>query len=96
MRTGRRAAQRAAEHRVVPLHGPTVLADEQVGVVGDRVTELADGDLPLGLRVVEVVRQRQRAAQAVVCSRIRSAVRQAQARSRFGPRRSRRSAAAGR
>ena len=38
-------------------------------MVGDRVAELADGDLPLGLRVVEVVRQGQRAPQAVVDAR---------------------------
>ena len=32
----------------------------------DRVAQLADGDLPFGLRIVEVVRQRQRAPDAVV------------------------------
>src|SRR4029079_8596195 len=35
----------------------------------DRVTELTDSDLPLGLRVAEIVRKCQRAAKAVVDAR---------------------------
>jgi hypothetical protein len=38
-------------------------------MVGDRVAQLTDGDLPFRLRVVEVVRERKRAPKAVVDAR---------------------------
>ena len=37
--------------------------------MGDRMTQLSDGNLPFRLRIVEVVRQRQRAPDAVVDAR---------------------------
>ena len=63
------AAQRTAEHRVVPLHRPAVLGHERIRMLGDRVAKAADGHLPLRLRIVEVVGERERAPQAVVDAR---------------------------
>ncbi len=58
-------AQRAAEDRVVPVHRVMRLLGERRGMDGDRVAQPAQCELPLGLRLVEHIRQRQRTPDAV-------------------------------
>ena len=58
-------AQRAAEHRVVPVHREPALVGERVGVAGDHVAELAGGQLPVRPRLAGQAGQRYRAAQPV-------------------------------
>ena len=64
------AADGAAEHRVVPVHRERRLVQEQVAVLAQRVAEPAAGELPLGLRLVEQLGERDAGAQATGrCSR---------------------------
>ena len=62
---GARAAQRAAEHRVVPVHREPALVRERLGVAGDDVAELVGGELPVRLRLPGEPGDRDRAAQPV-------------------------------
>ena len=63
------AADRAAEHRVVPVHRERRLVGEQVAVLAHRVAEPAAGELPLRLRVVEQLGERDAGAQRLVDAR---------------------------
>ncbi len=63
------AAHRAAEDRVVPVHRVRRLVQEQVAVLAQGVPEPTTGQLPLRLRVVEQVGQRDPGAQRVVDAR---------------------------
>ena len=54
------AADRAAEDRVVPVHRERRLVQEAVAVLAQRVAEPAGGELPLGLRLVEQLGERER------------------------------------
>ena len=68
-RPARGAADRAAQHRVVPVHREGALVQEQVAVLAQRVPEPAPRQLPLGLLVVEQLRQRHPGPQRVVDAR---------------------------
>ena len=59
------AAQRAAEHRVVPVHREPALVRERLRVAGDDVAELVGGELPVRLRLPGEPGDRDRAAQPV-------------------------------
>ena len=68
------AADRAAEHRVVPVHRERRLVQEQVAVLAQRVAEPAAGELPLRLRLVhQLGRARRRRAATGRCSSSRRA-----------------------
>ena len=58
------AADRAAEHRVVPVHRERRLVQEQVAVLAQRVAEPAGGQLPLRLRVVHQLGRARRPARS--------------------------------
>src|SRR5260370_5466321 len=62
----RAAPQRPAEYRVVPVHREPALVGERLGVAGHRVPELAGGELPVRLRLADVLGERDRAAQRLV------------------------------
>src|SRR5258707_9807719 len=62
----RGAPQRPAEDRVVPVHREPALVGERLGVAGHRVPELAEGEFPVRLRLADVLRERDRAAQRLV------------------------------
>ena len=64
-----RAAERAAEDRVVPVHGEPALVRERLRVAGHQVPELVRRELPVRPRVVGQLGQRDRAAQALVDAR---------------------------
>ena len=57
------AAQRAAEHRVVPVHREPALVRERLRVTGEHVAELDRGELPVRLRLAGQLGERDRAAQ---------------------------------
>ncbi len=61
----RRTAHGATENGVVPVHRVAVLLGERLRVRGDRVTQPAQRQLPLRLRVVDQAGQRQRTPDAV-------------------------------
>ena len=65
----RAPAHRAAEDRVVPVHRVRRLVLEQVAVLADGVSEPAASQLPLGLRVVEQLGERDPGAQRLVDAR---------------------------
>ena len=61
----RRTTKRPAEDRVVPVHRVMRLFGERRRVGSDRVAQPAERDLPFRLRLVDIVRQRQSAANAM-------------------------------
>ena len=63
------AADRAAEHRVVPVHGEPAFVRERLRVPGHQVPELVRREFPVRPRVVGQLGQRHRAAQALVDAR---------------------------
>ena len=75
-----RAADRPAQHGVVPVHGEPALIRERLRVRVHQVCEPIRRELPVGLRVVGQLGQRDRAAQALVDAR-------AAGQQRVGPRR---------
>ena len=67
---GRGTGQRAAEHRVVPVHGEAGAVGEVVGALAQRRPEVGDRDLPVGLRLAADGGQRDAAAQRLEEARV--------------------------
>ena len=60
------ASDGTTQHRVVPVHGPTVLGGERpVGPGPDHMGQVAQRKLPVGSLVAQFLSQRHRTAQAV-------------------------------